>query len=168
MRKSNAVRKPLQQEPAPQDQPTAATSIRVTDFFGHPILNTDAIVDPEKRQIAELLNDTRKALNEFGDFISVFRTAVFLLETQMNSMRKELETITPPLEKIHRLLELVEDMPAAVRGELMIPLSDNGPPLAEGQHAPPEAEFSPSMATGFANEAAFCIDELRKMLKRVS
>ena len=107
MRKSKAaVRKPPEQE-----SPTAAKSIRVVDFFGHPILSTGAIVDPEKRQIAELLDDTRKALHEFGQFVSVFRMSVVLLETNINSIRRELEVIIPPVEKIHRLLELVEDMP---------------------------------------------------------
>jgi len=164
MRKSKtAVRKPPEQE-----SPTAAKSIRVVDFFGHPILSTDAIVDPEKRQIAELLDDTRKALHEFGHFVSLFRTSVFLLETNVKSIRSELENITPPIEKIHRLLELVEDMPSAVRGELMVPLGDNEPPLAEGEKSPPEQKFSPSWAVGYANEAAFCIQQLGEMLKSVA
>ncbi len=163
MKKSNAVQKQPE-----QDQPTAAKSIRVTDFFGDPILSTDAIADREKRQIAELLDESRKAINEFRHYISLFKTTVFIMQKEMSTIRRELEIITPPIEKIHRLLELAEDMPSAVRGELMIPLGDNTPPLAEGQQAPPAEKFSPSMAIGFANEAAFCIQQLAKMLKSVA
>ena len=165
MRKSKtAVRKPPEQE-----SPTAAKSIRVVDFFGHPILSTNAIVDPEKRQIAELLDDTRKALHEFGQFVSVFRMSVVLLETNINSIRRQLEIIIPPIEKIHRLLELVEDMPSAVRGELMIPLPDNEPPpLAEGQQPLPRERFSSSMALGYTDQAALCIQRLAEMLKSVA
>ena len=158
MRKSNAVRKPPKEEPP--------TAIRAVDFFGDPILSTNAIADKEKKEIADLLNDSRKALHEFRHYISVFKATFVLIDNEIRSIRRELENITPPIEKIHRLLDLVEDMPSAVRGELMIPLGDNTPPpLAEAGKSPPEQKFSPSLAVGYANEAAFCIQQLAKMLK---
>ena len=170
MKKSNAVRK-AQEPPKPpeQGQPTAATSIRVTDFFGDPILSTDAIVDREKRQIAELLDDARKAMHELHHKVEWMEVTFGLINREMSAIKHHLATISPPAEKIHRLLDLVEDMPSAVRGELMIPLGDNAPPLAEGQQPAPAAEkFSPSMAAAYANQASFCLQQLARMLKSVA
>ena len=166
MKKSNAVRK-AQEPPKPpeQGQPTAATSIRVTDFFGDPILSTDAIVDREKRQIAELLDDARKAMHKMEHKIEWMEVKFGLVTRELSEIRHHLATISPPIEKI---LDLVEDMPNAVRDELVAPLGDNSPPLVEGQQPPPGEKFSPSVAIAFANQVNFCLQQLANMLKSVA